>query len=254
MNRFGLLTDAIGDFTKELFDSRRYPYREVGPDHPKYWLGVSTNLFMRGYLAAEYIDSHNIPETGAAIIAANHSSHLDGWLINASTALAVRRQVTFLAAADLYSSNTLFRLMCKAVDCIPIKRDESDKAALLKTIKLLRQERLLGIFPEGGRSTDGTIGEGKPGVAVIALATGCSVIPAAISGTFEALPKKGRIIRPAKVRIKFGTPLLFGKEKNAPEEKVLWVRDHIMSEIKKLHREMLYEKERKLTRVLASKA
>jgi 1-acyl-sn-glycerol-3-phosphate acyltransferase len=237
MNRLALIADTIENIGRDLLKPGIYPHRELKPTHKNYWIAVFVNLFFKGYLGAEYIDTHNIPENGSAIIAANHFSHLDGLLINAASIYARRRTVVFLAAADVYNSNLMFRIMCDLVNCIPVKRDENDRAALLKTIRLLRQGSLFGIFPEGQRSRDGSIGEGKEGVAVIALATGCPVIPVGISGTFEALRRKTRIIKPAKVRLKFGPPLEFQKERHPSPERVSWVRDQIMNEIKRLHAE-----------------
>jgi len=246
MNRLALVADTLINTWSEILKPEKYPYREVNPSEKKYWLGVLTNLLLRGYLGAEYVDTHNIPETGPAIIAANHSSHLDGPLINAASAYARRRPVVFLAAADVYNSNRLFRMMCDTVNCIPIKRNENDRIALLKTIRLLHQGRLLGIFPEGQRSRDGSIGEGKSGVALIALATGCPVIPVGISGTFEAFPRETKIIKPVKVRLKFGAPLWFGNQRRPSDEKISWVRDKIMNEIKRLYYEITNGKKEKL--------
>jgi 1-acyl-sn-glycerol-3-phosphate acyltransferase len=246
MNRLSLTAEAIENIAKDLLNPGLYPHRELKPTHRNYWISVLVNLFFKSYLGAEYIDMDNIPKVGAAIIAANHFSHLDGLLVNAVSIYARRRSVVFLAAADVYNSNLAFRIMCDLVNCIPVKRDENDRAALLKTIRLLRQGNLFGIFPEGQRSRDGTIGEGKEGVAVIALATGCPVIPVGISGTFEALRRKTRIIKPSKVRVKFGAPLEFGKEKHPSTERVFSVRDQIMNEIKKLYSEALVGENQKL--------
>lgn len=246
MNRLTLVVDTFINTWNEILRLKSYPHREVKPSEKKYWLGVLTNLLLRGYLGAEYIDTHNIPETGPAIIAANHSSHLDGPLINAASAYARRRPVVFLAAADVYNSNRMFRMMCDTVNCILIKRWENDRIALLKTIRLLRQGRLLGIFPEGQRSRDGSIGEGKSGVALIALATGYPVIPVGISGTFEAFPREARMIKPVKVRLKFGTPLRFGRERHPSDDRISRVRDSIMDEIKRLYDEITNGKRERL--------
>jgi 1-acyl-sn-glycerol-3-phosphate acyltransferase len=238
MNRFALVFDTLKNTGRDVLKSGMCPYREVKPTHGDYWIATIANLFFRGYLGAEYISTDNIPETGPAVIAANHFSHLDGMLINTASVYAKQRGVAFLAAADVYNSNRLFKLMCDIAHCIPVKRDESDRGALLKTIKLLRRGGLVGIFPEGQRSRDGTIAQGKEGVAVIALATGCPVIPVGISGTFQAFPRKTKIIKPSKVRLKFGVPLEFNKENHPSPERISWVTDQIMDKIKTLHKEL----------------
>jgi len=246
MNRLTLIAEALGNTGMDLINPGLYPNRELKPIHRNYWIAVFVNLFFKGYNGAEYIDADNIPEKGPAIIAANHFSHLDGLIINAASIYARRRAVVFLVAADVYNSNLPFRIMCDLVNCIPVKRDENDRAALLRTIRLLRDGNLFGIFPEGQRSRDGGIGEGKEGAAVIALATGFPVIPVGISGTFEALRRKTKIIKPAKTRLKFGSPLVFEKERHPSAERVSWVRDQIMNEIKRLNTEALGGEKQKL--------
>ena len=239
MNRISLVANTLGNLAGDLIRPWLYPHREIKRTHKNYWIATFFDLFFKGYLGAEYIDAHNIPETGPSLIAANHSSHLDGILINAAAIMERRRSVVFLAAADVYYSNLPFRIVCDLVNCIPVKRDENDRAALLKSIRLIRRGSLLGIFPEGQRSRDGKIGEAKEGAAIIALVTGCPVIPIGIAGTFQALRRKTKIIKPAKVRLKFGSPLYFGKEKRPSPEKISYVRDQIMDEIKRLYSEAL---------------
>jgi 1-acyl-sn-glycerol-3-phosphate acyltransferase len=238
MRRIELLVETLLNFGKDLTTRGLYPGRELGASDRNYWIALIVNLFMRGYLGAEYIGAENIPESGSAIIAANHFSHLDGLLINAASIHERRRPVVFLAAADVYNSNRAFRLMCDLVNCIPVKRDENDRAALLKTVRILKEGKLFGIFPEGQRSRDGSIGEAKEGVAVLALATGSPVVPVGISGTFEALPRKTRLIKPVKVRLKFGAPLSYPKERHPSSERVKAVKEEIMAEIKRLHAEI----------------
>lgn len=238
MNRFALITDSLENIVRGILRPGQYPHREVGTLDRSYWIASVADLFFRVYLGAEYINPENIPESGSAIVAANHSSHLDGMLINTASVYAKRRGVAFLAASDIYNSNRIFRLMCDIANCIPINRYEGDRAALLKIIRLLRQGKLVGIFPEGQRSRDGRIGEGKEGAALIALATGCPVIPVGISGTFDALPRKTRIIKPTKVRLKFGAPLVFEQEKHPSPESISRARDQIMSSIKTLYEEL----------------
>ncbi len=239
MDRLSLISKTIGNVINDLVSPRLYPHREIKRTHKNYWIAIFADLFFKSYMGAEYLDAHNIPETGPALIVANHSSHLDGILINTAAIMKKRRSVVFLAAADVYYSNLPFRIVCDLVNCIPVKRDENDRAALLKSIRLIRRGSLLGIFPEGQRSRDGSIGEAKEGAAIIALVTGCPVIPIGIAGTFQALRRKTRVIKPAKVRLKFGSPLHFGKEKRPSPEKISHVRDQIMDEIKRLYSEAL---------------
>ena len=121
MNRITLLYKTFCNAGKELIDPSTFPYREVGPSRSKWWIGLSMNLFAKGYLGAEYINLENLPQNGPAIIAANHFSHLDGLLINGASAYRSRREVVFLAAEDLYQNSKMFRIMCNIVSCITVR-------------------------------------------------------------------------------------------------------------------------------------
>jgi 1-acyl-sn-glycerol-3-phosphate acyltransferase len=212
----------------------------------KWWIGLSMNLFAKTYLGVEYLNLDNLPENGPAVVAPNHFSHLDGLLINAASAYRARREVVFLAAEDVYNNNLLFRMMCNIVNCIPVKRDEKDRVALLKAMRILKRGKLLGLFPEGRRSRDGTIGEAKDGVAIIALTTGCPVIPVGIDGTFEALPRNHKFIKPAKVNLIFGKALVYPKQRKPSQSLIADVKQEIMYEIKKLRNEAFDFKERRI--------
>lgn len=247
MNRITLLYNTFCNAGKEIIDPSTFPYREVGPTRLKWWIGLSMNLFAKGYLGAEYCGLENLPENGPGIVAANHFSHLDGLIINGASAYRSRREVVFFAAEDLYKKNIIFKTMCNIVNCIPVKRNQTDRVSLLKAIRLLKNNKLFGIFPEGQRSRDGKIGEAKDGVAILALATGCPVIPVGIDGTYEALPRHTSFIKPFKVTMKFGKTLKYSKQKKPSHALISDVREEIMFEIKKLRNEAIDWKENRLT-------
>lgn len=239
MNRINLLSDCLAKYFVDVTGLRDIPGREMGITDPNYWVAYPLQLFFRIYLGAEYLDTHNIPRTGPAIIASNHLSHLDGLIINAASIYDSMRPVVFMAAADVYEKNLLFRTMCDLVGCIPVKRDARDRSALLRTMRLIKSGSLFGIFPEGRRSRDGVIGEPKHGVANIAIATGCPVIPVGITGTFEALPRKTKVLKPHKVKVKFGELIRFEKRKHPPREVIDAAMERIMGEIMRLHSEIV---------------
>ena len=78
-------------------------------------------------------------------------------------------------------------------------------------VRLLREDKLLGIYPEGTRSPDGRLYKGKTGVARMTLEAGVPVIPVAMIGTDKVNPIGSRIWRPHKVHIRIGTPLDFSR-------------------------------------------
>ena len=230
MLRLRRLLENIGT---DFFLSDFYPAGDVKSYHLKYWLIFIVNLYLKIYHRIEVVNPQKIPLSGGAVIASNHTSHLDGIIINAITAFHTRRKINFLAAEDVYNQNFLFRFLCDLGNCIPVKRSTSDRVALLKVIKLLKRDNLVGLFPEGQRSRNGELGDGKLGVAIMAIKSGVPVIPLAIKGTFEAFPRKTKFIKPAKIVLKFGEPLCYDVEAKPSKERINNVKDDIMDGIKK---------------------
>tara|TARA_Y100001936_G_scaffold234480_1_gene261626 strand:- start:1409 stop:2125 length:717 start_codon:yes stop_codon:yes gene_type:complete len=228
----------LKNIESDIFRINYYPNSDLKSYHLKYWLTFIVNLYLKFYHRVDVTNPEYIPKLGAGVIASNHMSHLDGIIINAVTAYHTRRKINFLAAEDVYNKNFLFRFLCDLGNTIPVQRSTSDRVALLKVIKLLKKDNLVGLFPEGQRSRDGKIGEGKMGVAIMALKTGTPIIPLAINGTFQAFPRKTKMIKPEKVKLKFGSPLKFSIEKKPDKKRIEDVTKQIMNEIKKLYNDI----------------
>ncbi|MBC7073782.1 1-acyl-sn-glycerol-3-phosphate acyltransferase [Candidatus Parcubacteria bacterium] len=187
----------------------------------------------------------NIPKTNF-ILASNHQSHWDQ-VINGY--LCVPRKFTYLGQIDKYSGfqGFLRDLFYKIGGVIPIHRynEESKKQALEECKRRLKKGEILIMYPEGTRSPDGKIHEGKPGIAKLHLETGIPILPVAIKGNFEIMPI-GKIFPKFKkiVKINIGKPMEFKEEiekaKNlAPEsqeykEICQKITDKVMAQIKDL--------------------
>lgn len=140
------------------------------------------------------MNTENIPEGGGYVICSNHVSMFDPLIIAVTKKMP---QCSFLAKEELFKAPVI-RYLAKSIDIVPIKRGEGDLGAMRKTISLVNEGKTLIIFPEGTRSKDGKLGEGKDGVSFIAKKTDCTVIPCAING-------KPRFLR--KIRVTFRKPL-----------------------------------------------
>src|SRR5205085_11115168 len=92
---------------------------------------------------------------------------------------------------------------------IPIRRERVDRTGFEEAIRRVKAGQAVAIYPEGGRSEDGNLQPGKPGVGMIVAATGCPVIPAYLGGTYEALPPGAKWIRLRPIRVVFGAPMDF---------------------------------------------
>ena len=141
----------------------------------------------------------NIPADGAVVLIINHCHAFDPVVV----ALAAQRPVHFLAKKELFASSAVSRFF-KKLHCIPIDRDNMDRAALREAVDVLKNQGVLGVFPEGTRSKTGELLPFKSGACYVASQAPCRIVPVAVEGA-------GRLLRifsaPAKVR--FGTPFAY---------------------------------------------
>lgn len=143
--------------------------------------------------------SERVPAGGPTIIACNHVSNWDPILVG----LGCRREVHFLAKEELFRNPVLRRLI-RAYNALPLKRGAVDRRALRAATSVLNSGGALVMFPEGTRSRNGTIGDGKPGVGYLACACGAPVVPAYVTGS-QALARAFRTRVP--VRVAYGEPI-----------------------------------------------
>ncbi len=148
---------------------------------------AATALFVKSVSGAD-----NIPKSGAAVIVSNHASYLDFILIPSVITKKVKRMTTILAAEEL-TKHPVIGIFARNDNCILLNRNKLGnvlEAQFYKRgLRSLRNGELLLIFPEGTRSLDGTIRPWKLGFLKLAIAARVPVIPVAVKGTFDILPK-----------------------------------------------------------------
>ncbi|GAA3710411.1 lysophospholipid acyltransferase family protein [Nonomuraea antimicrobica] len=173
----------------------------------------------------------NVPRTGPAILAANHLSVIDSFLLPA----LLPRHVTFTAKTEYFSGNPISGFFMRLGKSLPIDRESAHAAQTMldEAAALLEQGELFGIHPEGTRSPDGRLYRGKIGVAWLALKTGAPVLPVALSGTEKVLPLGAKVPRPARVGITIGEPRRFTGEHTKAQDRRR-VTDEIMAAIQEL--------------------
>ncbi|MET9745528.1 lysophospholipid acyltransferase family protein [Streptomyces ardesiacus] len=165
----------------------------------------------------------HVPDSGAAIVAGNHLSFSDHFLMPA----VLKRRITFLAKAEYFTGpglkGRLTAFFFRSAGQIPVDRSgkEAGRAAIREGLGVLGRGELLGIYPEGTRSHDGRLYKGKVGVAVMALRARVPVVPCAMIGTFEAQPPGRKIPRLHPVVIRFGEPLDFSRYAGMEGEKAV---------------------------------
>jgi len=149
----------------------------------------------------------HLPSSGPFIVAANHHNYLDGIVLG----VAIPRPISFLVMPRVFRASPLHPPFHRHLGSIPINVERPDPGAIKRALQVLRDGRVVGIFPEGPFSREGRLVPGQPGVAVIALRAGVPVVPAAIRGTYEALAGR-RLYVPRRhpLSVRFGAPLHFG--------------------------------------------
>lgn len=153
----------------------------------------------------------HVPRHGPVILAANHLSFLDSFLIP----LMTPRRVSFIAKQEYFrpggAKQWVTRTFLTGIDAIPVARGgfRAAQESLEVALRVLKDGGAFGIHPEGSRSRDGRLYRGRTGVAWLALASGAPVVPVAVVGTDRIQPVGARFPRPGKVIVRFGEPLRF---------------------------------------------
>jgi 1-acyl-sn-glycerol-3-phosphate acyltransferase len=182
--------------------------------------------------------AENIPRTGPAILVSNHISAGDTFLVPA----LMRRRLTFPAKLELFHGRGLkgraLAWFLRVVGQVPMDRSggRASAGSMDSVLQVLRDGKLLGIYPEGSRSPDGRLYKGKTGVARLVLQAGVPVIPLAVTGTQfvpSVIPKVPTMRRPV---VRIGRPLDFSAYTGAGNDREVlrWVTDQIMDEVMRL--------------------
>lgn len=160
-------------------------------------------LTLKIFWRMEVIGTENIPERGGVIIASNHVSYLDPAVLTAS----FNRKIYFLTKKEVFKNNFISFLL-KNLNAISVDRENADILAFKRAINILREEKVLGIFPEGARSSNGELQELKLGVIKIAMKTRVPILPVGIIGTHKIYPRsiKFPILFKHKIFVKYGAP------------------------------------------------
>lgn len=165
----------------------------------------------------------NIPKTGGVIFSSNHLSYLDPvlWII------VIRRRIRFMAKQELFK-NPLLGWFLRRMDVFGVERGSGDMAAVKTAIRVVRNGEILGLYPEGTRSKDGKPGRAKTGVALIAKAAKCDVVPAAVICRGKLRPFK-------RIRLVVGKPVsyqeIIDRAPDNSRESLRAAADYIMEQI-----------------------
>ena len=170
---------------------------------PHYYISVYlTGIWMRIMGGFVVRGRQYLPRKGGAVVCANHVSYLDPPVLGGAI---LPRRTYFMAKIELFKIPG-FSLFIRKHYAFPVDRNNADREAIRFGIELLQKGELLVVFPEGGRSPDGSLQRGNFGPALMASKAGVPIIPAAIKETNKVMPPKGGLHR-GRVQVDFGEPI-----------------------------------------------
>lgn len=139
----------------------------------------------------------NVPESGRVILCSNHISILDPIVL----AIVVKRPIAFMAKKELFENKILNKIINK-LGAIPVDRQGTSLSAVRKSLKTLKDEKILGIFPEGTRVKEIDLDNAKPGVSLISIKSKSPIVPIYIESRYRPF---------SKIKVNIGEPILFNK-------------------------------------------
>jgi 1-acyl-sn-glycerol-3-phosphate acyltransferase len=192
---------------------------------------------VRWFFRASITGTENLPATGGALVASNHLSAGDTFILPAM----LSRKLTFPAKAELFRGDRglgskVVAWFLKTIKMVPLDRSggRASLEGLAPVLEVLHEGGLVGIYPEGTRSPDGRLYKGHSGVARMALAANVPIVPVAMFNT-QTVRRLG-IPWVSRPRIVIGEPLDFSAYAHRHEDHALlrWVTDEVMAAIQQL--------------------
>lgn len=175
----------------------------------------------------------NVPRSGAYLVVANHCSNLDppalGWAVGHRTG----RVVHFMAKDELRSWPVIGWLATQA-GAFFVRRGTGDRAAQRTAVQVLESGRPLALFPEGTRSRDGQLSEGRAGAALLAMRSDVDVLPVGIAGTHRIFEGRRRWPRRTPLVFRIGRPFRLPHADDVDRSELRAATDRIMREIASL--------------------
>ncbi|MFX1310681.1 MAG: 1-acyl-sn-glycerol-3-phosphate acyltransferase, partial [Promethearchaeota archaeon] len=205
--------DPINNFIRSIL--KKFTIQEEA-DQLQWWIayGIWCKTVMR--LFWNYRTEGPVaPEHGGAIVVSNHNSHLDPFFVGG----AVYRPIRWMSKKENFKT-PLVTTLFKNLGAFKLDRDNPDEGFEMAR-ELLKNGEYIGIFPEGTRSMDGTVQEFRTGAIRLAVEMGVPIVPCAVIGSRDALPKGKLVMKPTKVICRRGEPIYYwdyyGKELSYPE-------------------------------------
>lgn len=151
------------------------------------------------FFRVEVKNSHNIPKEGRIVLCSNHISYIDPVIIGAY----FPRYIYFMGKKELFENKFLASVIT-FFNSFPVNRVALDRKAISTAIRVLKDDQVLGLFPEGTRSVDGIVREGRKGIGLISILGESPILPMAIVGANKIIQKPHKRIFFPKIKINIG--------------------------------------------------
>jgi len=213
---------------KEYFDRFHERARRRGPSLVYEVVRVVSSLYAYTALRARASGAERVPDRGPLILAPNHFSYMDHFLVG----IFIRRKVRFMAKSQLFKPGMQWVYSQGGV--FPVRRGARDDEAFITAEAILAGGGAVAMYPEGGRSRTGHLSDSvRPGIGRLVLATGAPVVPIAIHGSAKI--RNWKRLRFPHVHVYFGELMRFDPEPGASRERQQEVANAIFARIRELY-------------------
>src|SRR5271165_2025431 len=213
---------------KEHFDRFHGRSRAREPDWAYELTRILTSLYAYTFLRARAISVEKVPGSGAVILAPNHFSFMDHFLMGCY----IRRKVRFMAKSQLFKPPMQYIYSHGGV--FPVRRGARDEEMFITANAILARGGAITMYCEGGRSRTGKVAEqAKRGIGRLALETGAPVVPIAIYGSSRI--RNWKRLQFPKVTVQYGDPIRWEAVEDPTREQQQAVADQVLVEIRRLY-------------------
>jgi 1-acyl-sn-glycerol-3-phosphate acyltransferase len=213
---------------QEHFERFHERARTREPDWTYEATRLLTSLYAYTFLRTRGISTEKVPGSGGVILAPNHFSFMDHFLMGCY----IRRKVRFMAKSQLFKPPMQFLYTHGGV--FPVRRGARDEEMFITAETILGNGGAITMYCEGGRSRTGKVAEqAKRGIGRLALETGVPVVPIAIYGSSRV--RNWKRLQFPKVTVQYGDPLRWEVIENPTREQQQAVADRVLVEIRRLY-------------------
>ncbi len=187
-------------------------------------------FIVSAYFRGKYYNEKSVPKRGSLIIASNHISYFDPFLVGA----AINRRICYLCRESAFKWPIIGYLL-KHWNAVPVDRGGRSPRGLKSILDRLKTGEAVMLFPEGTRTYDGNLHSAHPGVGLVATQSQAPVLPVRIIGMWDAYNRNMRIPRPKHVDVVFGDPITFNEKykeaETSPPTRLKQIYQEIANEI-----------------------